>query len=313
LRPLELFYSNSLKRSVNERVLKFLHNARSRHGPSSSARLYNHRPFADNRPPKMSAPNNWFETFFHGVTLDLWRKAIPPEQTQAEAQFLITHLNCAAGTHVLDVPCGNGRLSFELAKRGLRITGVDISAEFIAEARAIRGRAPDSSAGADGFDPASLEFALRDMRYLEGEAIYDGAYCFGNSFAFLEYADMEKFLRGVAKALKPGKRFLVSTGMAAESVIPDFEEQSCHELGELSLTIKERYNTAESCIDSEYVFEQHGKTETRVAREWIYTVAEMRRMLERAGFRLLDLYGSLRDEPYKLGTRELFIVSAARS
>jgi SAM-dependent methyltransferase len=258
----------------------------------------------------MSAPNNWFETFFHGVTLDLWRKAIPPEQTQAEAQFLIKHLNCGAGSQVLDVPCGNGRLSFELAKRGLRVTGVDISEEFIEEARSILRDSANPSAAADGTDLAGqLNFVLRDMRYLEDENIYDGAYCFGNSFAFLEYADMEKFLSGVARAVKPGARFLVSTGMAAESVIPEFEEQSCHELGDLSLTIKERYNTAESCIDSEYVFEQNGQTETRVAREWIYTVAEMRRMLERAGFRILSLYGSLKDEPYKLGSQELFIVS----
>jgi hypothetical protein len=113
----------------------------------------------------------------------------------------------------------------------------------------------------------------------------------------------------VARALKPGARFLISTGMAAESVIPDFEEQSCHELGDLSLTIKERYNTADSCIDSEYIFEQNGKTETRTAREWIYTVGEMRRMLEPAGFRVSDLYGSLKGDPYKLGSRELFLVS----
>jgi 2-polyprenyl-3-methyl-5-hydroxy-6-metoxy-1,4-benzoquinol methylase len=263
--------------------------------------------------PDMSAPNNWFETFFHGVTLDLWRKAIPPEQTQAEAQFLINHLNCNAGARLLDVPCGNGRLSFELAKRGFHVTGVDISEEFIEEARSNQSNLSDPSADAEGPDLAArLDFVLRDMRYMEGKAIHDGAYCFGNSFAFLEHADMEKFLDGVARAVKPGGRFLVSTGMAAESVIPDFEEQSCHELGDLAITIKERYNTAESCIDSEYIFEQNGRSETRVAREWIYTVAEMRRMLERAGFRVLDLYGSLKDEPYKLGSRELFLVSEAR-
>jgi 2-polyprenyl-3-methyl-5-hydroxy-6-metoxy-1,4-benzoquinol methylase len=124
---------------------------------------------------------------------------------------------------------------------------------------------------------------------------------------------MEKFLGGVARAVKPGGIFLVSTGMAAESVIPDFEEQSCHELGDLALTVKERYSAAESCIDSEYIFERDGKTETRSAREWIYTVAEMRRMLERAGFRVLDLFGSLKAEPYKLGLRELFIVSERSS
>src|SRR5882672_10668810 len=97
----------------------------------------------------MPVPSNWFETFFHGVTLDLWRKAIPPEQTTAEAEFLIDHLNCDPGARVLDVPCGNGRLSFEMAKRGLRVSGVDISAEFIEEARSIQSTLPNPSGHTD--------------------------------------------------------------------------------------------------------------------------------------------------------------------
>src|SRR4051794_2617411 len=79
-------------------------------------------------------PANWFEDFFHGVTLDLWRKAIPPEQTQREAEFLIKTIACPRGAHLLDVPCGNGRLSFALAKRGFAVTGIDISEEFVEEA-----------------------------------------------------------------------------------------------------------------------------------------------------------------------------------
>jgi len=255
----------------------------------------------------MAVPANWFETFFHGVTLDLWRKAIPPERTNAEAKFLIDHLNCAPGAHVLDVPCGNGRLLFALAGHGLHVTGVDISAEFIEEAGSIAARIRNAASST-----GDTKFILGDMRRLKATRIYDGAYCFGNSFAFLEFAEMEIFLARLAHALKPRARFVIETGMAAESVIQDFEEQSCHELGDLSLTIKERYIAAESCIDSEYIFVQNGKTETRVAREWIYTVAEIRRMLHRAGFEVLDLYGSLKCEPYQLGSRQLFIVSEAR-
>ena len=121
----------------------------------------------------MAVPPNWFETFFHGVTLDLWRKAIPPEQTSSEANFLIDHLNCAPGAHVLDVPCGNGRLSFALAGRGLRVTGVDISPEFIAEAHSIAART-SNSAGSAG----DTKFTLVDMRQLEATSTYNGAYCF---------------------------------------------------------------------------------------------------------------------------------------
>jgi len=255
-------------------------------------------------------PSNWFEDFFHGVALDLWRQAIPPQQTAAEAEFLVSVLTSATGAHLLDVPCGNGRLSFELAKRGFRVTGVDISQEFVDEATESAARI-QPHADADATGPL-LEFILGDMRSIEARGIYDGAYCFGNSFGFMEYRDMAKFLSGVAHALKPGARFIVETAMAAESVLPDFEEQSCHEIGDIITTIKERYLAAESCIDSEYIFERNGLSESRKAKHWIYTAAEIRRMLESAGLVVLDCYGSLNCEPYKLGSRELYVVSEAR-
>src|SRR5262245_48054026 len=121
----------------------------------------------------MSVPDNWYESFFHGVTLDLWRRAIPQAQTEREAEFLFGQLNCDRGAHVLDVPCGNGRLSFELASRGLRVTGVDISEEFINEAKSIH----DRLASSDNADGADLDFVLGDMRQVAGTHIYDGGYC----------------------------------------------------------------------------------------------------------------------------------------
>src|ERR1051325_8710522 len=105
---------------------------------------------------KSQIASNWFEDFFHGITLDLWRKAIPAEHTKAEAKFLIKVLNCKPGAHVLDVPCGNGRLSFELARRGYQVTGIDISREFIEEARAIAVGRLDPSADADGTDTVAV-------------------------------------------------------------------------------------------------------------------------------------------------------------
>src|SRR5258707_627367 len=215
----------------------------------------------------MAIPSNWYESFFHGVALDLWRKAISPEQTRSEADFLAQELQCEQGAHLLDVPCGNGRLSFELARRGYRVTGIDISNEFIAEAK---GVVLDPRARNTGGTPVP-QFLLGNMSRVEGQAIYDGACCFGNSFGFLEYSDMESFLAGVGRALRPGARFVVETGMAAESIITKFEAETAHQIDDILLTIKERYLAEESCIDTEYVFERDGKTESRMARHWIYT------------------------------------------
>ncbi len=250
----------------------------------------------------MTIPSNWYEDFFHGLALDLWRKAIPPEQTKHDAGFLVEALKCAPGSHLLDVPCGNGRLSLELANRGYRLTGIDISEEFIEEAKA--------ATHTGGTPP---QFFLGDMRRIEGRGIYDGAYCFGNSFGFLAYADMETFLNGVARALKPGARFVVETGMAAESIIPKFEAHASHQIQDILVTINEKYLADESCIESEYIFERAGEKEIRNARHWIYTAAEIQRMLERAGFSILSVYGTLTREPYTLGADELFVVSEARS
>ena len=147
------------------------------------------------------------------------------------------------------------------------------------------------------------------MRNVEGSSVYDGAYCFGNSFGFLAYADMEKFLGGVARALKPGARFIVETGMAAESAIPKFKELESHQIEDILFTIKEQYLATEGCIDTEYVFERNGVSESRLAKHWIYTAAEIRRMLERAGFAVLNLYGSLKCEPFVLGSDELLVVA----
>ena len=254
----------------------------------------------------MTIPFNWYEDFFHGIPLDLWRKAIPLEHTKAEADFLVTALNCRTGAHLLDVPCGNGRLSLELARRGYRVIGVDISEEFIAEARAlaIQDQPPATAGGSD-----SVEFMLGDMRSIEGSSVYDGAYCFGNSFGFLEYADMEKFLAGVARALKPGARFVIETGMAAESLLPKFEAETSHQVEDIFVTIKEQYRAVESCVESEYIFERGGTKESCKALHWIYTAAEIRRMLERAGFSVREMFGSLKREPFVLGSQELFVIA----
>ena len=60
---------------------------------------------------------NWWENFFHGVALDFWRAAVSDEQTRADADFIAKQLQLPANAKVLDVPCGNGRLSLELAGR----------------------------------------------------------------------------------------------------------------------------------------------------------------------------------------------------
>jgi SAM-dependent methyltransferase len=241
----------------------------------------------------------WYQTFFHGIVNDLWRKAVDPNQTRDEATFLEKVLG--SKSRVLDVPCGNGRHSVELARRGCRVTGVDLSSEFINEARVAAGVSRNA------------DFVHKNIRDLSWESEFDGAFCFGNSFGYLEFGDMTAFVRGVARALKPGGRFVIETGMAAESILPTLKEREWYQINDIFFAIHNRYLADISCLETEGVFVRDGRSETRTWWHWVYTVAEIRRMLEGAGFNVLHLYSSLTQQPFKFGDQRLFVVSQKAS
>jgi 2-polyprenyl-3-methyl-5-hydroxy-6-metoxy-1,4-benzoquinol methylase len=116
---------------------------------------------------------NWWESFFEGVVVAMWLQALSPEHTQREADRLVSLLATSPGAEILDVPCGAGRLSLALTERGYRVTGVDRSSEFLAHARS-----------RDALQ--RIKWEQRDMRDLPWSARFDGVFCMGNSFGYLD-------------------------------------------------------------------------------------------------------------------------------
>lgn len=248
----------------------------------------------------MTAPSNWYENFFHGIALDLWKKVLSPKQTQAEANFLERELATPVGSRLLDVPCGNGRLSLELAARGYLTTGLDISQEFVDESR------KNSS------NRIQVEWILGDMRRIQGNSIYHGAFCLGNSFGYLEYHDTEAFLEGLSRSLKPKARFILNTGVVAEALLPNYKEREWYQFDDILFTIENHYLADVSCLETKMTFIRDGKSETRESLHWVYTAAEIRRLLNRSGFTVLETYESVESKPFTLGSQELFVVAQKR-
>jgi SAM-dependent methyltransferase len=239
----------------------------------------------------------WYKDFFRGVALDVWRGAVPPEQTRAEADFLERVLERSPGARLLDVPCGNGRHSLELASRGYRTTGVDIAEEFVCEAQ---------TRAASGLQ---AEFLLGDMRHLPWQSEFNGAFCFGNSFGYTEHKGTMDFLSALSRTLQRGSRFVLETGLAAESILPKLQERGWVQINDILFLSARRYEAAESRLYIQYTFVRDDKQETREAWQQVYTVAEIRRLLEQAGLGTLALYSSLDQQPYQLGSPRLILVA----
>jgi cyclopropane fatty-acyl-phospholipid synthase-like methyltransferase len=245
---------------------------------------------------KKSVQPNWEVEFFRDVALDMWRRAMSPEQTQAEAAFLEKALDLRPGSQVLDVPCGNGRHSVALARNGCSVTGIDLSQEFIEEART-------ASAGLDA------RFELRDMRRVAFDGEFDAAFCFGNSLTYLNPEECRDFFRAIVRSLKSGGKFAVETGMAAESILPTLVKQRWFQLGDLYMLSENQYHPRESRLDIQYTFIRDGKAETRPIRSYVLTVSELCRMQIDAGLEPLQLLASVNGEPYQLGSPRLILIS----
>ena len=243
----------------------------------------------------------WYENFFHGIALDLWRKAFSPEQTRLEVGFLERTLGLQPGARVLDVPCGGGRHAVELAAGGFKVTGVDLSHEAIQEAR--------ERAAARRL---SVEWRHADMRDLEWQEEFDAAFCFGNSFGYLDPGGMREFVRALSGALKPAGRFVLDSGMTAESVLPNLREREWTQIGDILFLEENRYHAEESCVETTYTFVRGAETHTRTGLHWVYTVRELRNLLEEAGLAVRSLHRSLAGEPFLVGSRYLLVVAEKR-
>jgi SAM-dependent methyltransferase len=247
----------------------------------------------------MFSRDDWWKNFFSGSIVDFWRRVIPPEATRAEADFLVRVLQASTGTRLLDVPCGDGRLSLELARRGYRMTGVDISSDFLAAARAGSRR--------EGLD---IEWRLSEMRDLPWESRFGGAFCAGSSFGFLGDEGDAAFLASVSRALKPGARFVIDAVKAAEVVLAQFRPSHEMEVGDIHFAAQNSYDAASGWMDSRYTITRRGEaSETREAAHRIYTYREVVRMLEAAGFEEVLGLASLEGEPFRLGCPRLILVA----
>jgi SAM-dependent methyltransferase len=250
----------------------------------------------------LNAPANWFEHFFSGLAVEFWRVAVPEAATLEETGFLWKHLSLSAGSRVLDVPCGNGRLTLALSAKGCAVTGVDISHEFL--------RAAEEGAREAG---VSIDWRRSDMRDLPWKESFDAAFCFGNSFGFLDDAGDAAFLDAVARALDPGGRFVLDYGQSAESVFPRLEPRLEAEIGGFHFVEDTRYDIRSARIENRYTISRGVQTEEKLASQRVYLASDVARMLENAGFEVLAIFGSAGEEPFTLGAQRLLTVAEKKS
>lgn len=129
---------------------------------------------------------------------DFYDGKVGDELTDPPAVALLELVGEVRGLTLLDLACGQGRVSRELARRGASVVAADISERLLEKARAIEER------DALGIDYRLADAAAPDA--FEGEA-YDGVAC---HFGLSDIDDLRAALATVARVLRPDAWFAFS-------------------------------------------------------------------------------------------------------
>ena len=187
---------------------------------------------------------------------------------------------------VLDLACGTGSMTLELASRGYDMTGVDYSPEMLDEAR--------SRAEKRGLDVLWL---CQDMREFELYGTVDVTVCCLDSINHLTSSrDLGKCLSLVHNYLIPNGLFIfdINGRYKFENVYSDLT-YACEDGGAVCIWQNYYNNNNGMCDFYITLFSEceDGRYERsdEVQREKMYTVKQMRAYIAEAGFELCGIFG----------------------
>lgn len=216
--------------------------------------------------------NPW-QQFFH-LEAPHYDQLCFTQNTINEVEFLIDILNLLPGASILDVGCGTGRHAVELARKGYAVTGIDLSASMLAQAR-------------EKAEAAKVEIELiqKDACAFSLNKLFDGVICLcEGSFGLLGGADDANvqplaILRNVCRSLKPGGKTLF-TMLSAFKMIREHSQDDVEQgrFDPLTMTMMTDYSPGDS------------QPAIRL-RERAFTPTESTLLFELAGLSVLNIWG----------------------
>lgn len=225
---------------------------------------------------------------------------LTPQATQSEAEFVIEAMGLSPGAQVLDIGCGYGRHAMELAARGFHVVGLDLSTPLL-----VRGGEEAMRRGLE------INFVRGDMRELDFDAQFDGAYCLFSTFGYFDDETNKKTVSNIARALKPGGRVMIEI-LNRDYVIADlptrvwWEGEGCVVLEEVELN----YFSSRIQVNRSVVFDDGRQLEQEISVR-AYSLHEVGKLMHAAGFRVLEVSGGYHTRGRFFGNQSRHIIVLA--
>ena len=255
-------------------------------------------------------PPDWWRTLFNAVYLKTDGDVVESRQNTAkDVDLLLETVPLTPDSAILDLCCGQGRHSIELARRGFTsIVGIDRSRYLV---RLAKRRA--SKAG------LNITFREADARKFRlPESSLDCVTLFGNSFGYFERAEDDlAVLQAVGRVLKPGGAVVLDV-VDGDWMRSNYAPRSWEWIDQNHFVCRERALAADGrrLISREVVTHaERGVIADQLYAERLYSCAELTDLLKRAGFVDIEFHDAPRTESergHDLGMMALRLFAVAR-
>jgi len=247
--------------------------------------------------------NSWYKKWFSNkFYLELYQ-----HRDEEDARWMINLLQRSISVNtkskVLDIACGSGRHSLELARRGFDVTGFDLSEFLIKEAK----KGLKESVEKD----LKVRFLIKDMRYFDFKGSFDIAVNIFTSFGYFDN-DEENFsvIKNASDSLKKGGYFVfdfINKNYLEKNLVP----YSVNTKGKFIIKQKRR-------IENDFVIKDISIKKGKELLEFnevlrLYSLKEFKKVFESYKLSIQNLYGDYSGNKFNLNKSQRLIIIAQKT
>ena len=241
---------------------------------------------------KNSKKRPWYHDFFGHDYFRLDRQ----EKTVEEVNFLEKTLILQPGSRILDLCCGYGRHSLELAKRGYNVVGLDLSEPLLKKAKQKSRK-------------AAVHWIRGDMRKIPLKGPFDTCISLFTSFGYLQGEDENFRVLGEIASLLSKQGTLFLDLVNRDYILRNFQRKEWYEKDGLLMVEERGFDLFTGRWTAEATVREANKERRYDLSVRLYTLTELQMLLQAAGLRVLHVFGDFDGELYSWDSPRMIITA----